>query len=184
MAGRSASHARLGRHERPRSSPRGSRWPPAATCASPPVRTRIRCGASRRAPTAPGSCRAPRRPRRASSGSPVRCGPPARSPSTPGALRALLEGRSLLPAGVTATRGRFDRGDTVSVLSDRRGRGRPRHRRLLGRRRGAHHGAPLVGDRRAARVSRPRRDDPSRRPGAAAAQAAPALPRRSAQPVR
>jgi glutamate 5-kinase len=34
-----------------------------------------------------------------------------------GALRALLEGRSLLPAGVTAARGRFDRGDTVSVLS-------------------------------------------------------------------
>jgi glutamate 5-kinase len=33
-----------------------------------------------------------------------------------GALRALLEGRSLLPAGVTGTRGRFDRGDTVSVL--------------------------------------------------------------------
>jgi glutamate 5-kinase len=34
-----------------------------------------------------------------------------------GALRALLEGRSLLPAGVIAARGRFDRGDTVSVLS-------------------------------------------------------------------
>ena len=34
-----------------------------------------------------------------------------------GALRALLEGRSLLPAGVTAARGRFERGDTVSVLS-------------------------------------------------------------------
>jgi len=33
-----------------------------------------------------------------------------------GALRALLEGRSLLPAGVTAARGRFERGDTVSVL--------------------------------------------------------------------
>ena len=33
-----------------------------------------------------------------------------------GAQRALLEGRSLLPAGVTAARGRFDRGDTVSVL--------------------------------------------------------------------
>ena len=33
-----------------------------------------------------------------------------------GALRALLEGRSLLPAGVTGSRGRFDRGDTVSVL--------------------------------------------------------------------
>jgi glutamate 5-kinase len=34
-----------------------------------------------------------------------------------GALKALLEGRSLLPAGVTAARGRFDRGDTVSILS-------------------------------------------------------------------
>jgi glutamate 5-kinase len=34
-----------------------------------------------------------------------------------GAVRALLEGRSLLPAGVTAARGRFDRGDTVSVLT-------------------------------------------------------------------
>jgi len=34
-----------------------------------------------------------------------------------GALRALLDGRSLLPAGVTGTRGRFERGDTVSVVS-------------------------------------------------------------------
>src|SRR5579862_3647328 len=34
-----------------------------------------------------------------------------------GALRALLEGKSLLPAGVTKSRGRFERGDTVSVLS-------------------------------------------------------------------
>jgi glutamate 5-kinase len=34
-----------------------------------------------------------------------------------GALRALLEGRSLLPAGVTGARGRFERGDTVSVFS-------------------------------------------------------------------
>src|SRR4029077_16611523 len=34
-----------------------------------------------------------------------------------GALRALLEGKSLLPAGVTGARGRFERGDTVSVLS-------------------------------------------------------------------
>jgi len=34
-----------------------------------------------------------------------------------GALRALLEGRSLLPAGVTGTRGRFERGDTVSEVS-------------------------------------------------------------------
>jgi glutamate 5-kinase len=34
-----------------------------------------------------------------------------------GALRALQDGRSLLPAGVTAARGRFERGDTVSVLT-------------------------------------------------------------------
>jgi glutamate 5-kinase len=34
-----------------------------------------------------------------------------------GALRALSEGRSLLPAGITAARGRFDRGDTVSVFT-------------------------------------------------------------------
>jgi glutamate 5-kinase len=33
-----------------------------------------------------------------------------------GALQALKDGRSLLPAGVTAARGRFERGDTVSVL--------------------------------------------------------------------
>jgi glutamate 5-kinase len=32
-----------------------------------------------------------------------------------GALKALQEGKSLLPAGVVATRGQFDRGDTVSV---------------------------------------------------------------------
>ena len=35
----------------------------------------------------------------------------------PGALRALLDGRSLLPAGVISARGRFERGDTVSVLA-------------------------------------------------------------------
>src|SRR5579883_2542752 len=35
----------------------------------------------------------------------------------PGALRALLDGRSLLPAGVISARGRFERGDTVSVLT-------------------------------------------------------------------
>src|SRR5215470_7641463 len=34
-----------------------------------------------------------------------------------GALQALLGGGSLLPAGVTAARGRFERGDTVSVLN-------------------------------------------------------------------
>lgn len=35
-----------------------------------------------------------------------------------GALRALRDGKSLLPAGVVSARGRFDRGDTVSVLGD------------------------------------------------------------------
>jgi glutamate 5-kinase len=34
-----------------------------------------------------------------------------------GALRALQDGRSLLPAGVTGTLGRFESGDTISVLS-------------------------------------------------------------------
>lgn len=34
-----------------------------------------------------------------------------------GAWRALRAGKSLLPAGVTGARGRFDRGDTVSVLA-------------------------------------------------------------------
>ncbi|HEV2272012.1 MAG TPA: glutamate 5-kinase [Steroidobacteraceae bacterium] len=35
----------------------------------------------------------------------------------PGAQRALLDGGSLLPAGVISARGRFERGDTVSVLA-------------------------------------------------------------------
>jgi glutamate 5-kinase len=34
-----------------------------------------------------------------------------------GALRALRSGKSLLPAGVTGSRGQFERGDTVSVLA-------------------------------------------------------------------
>ncbi|HUN24970.1 MAG TPA: glutamate 5-kinase [Steroidobacteraceae bacterium] len=34
-----------------------------------------------------------------------------------GALRALCEGKSLLPAGVVRALGRFDRGDTVSVIA-------------------------------------------------------------------
>jgi len=34
----------------------------------------------------------------------------------PGALRALSEGKSLLPAGVIRALGRFDRGDTISVM--------------------------------------------------------------------
>jgi glutamate 5-kinase len=33
-----------------------------------------------------------------------------------GAVRALLSGKSLLPAGVTRALGRFDRGDTVSIV--------------------------------------------------------------------
>jgi glutamate 5-kinase len=35
-----------------------------------------------------------------------------------GALRALFEGKSLLPAGVVETRGRYERGDTVSVFRE------------------------------------------------------------------
>jgi glutamate 5-kinase len=34
----------------------------------------------------------------------------------PGAMRALLDGKSLLPVGVIRALGRFDRGDTVSVM--------------------------------------------------------------------
>ncbi|MDP8983475.1 MAG: glutamate 5-kinase [Pseudomonadota bacterium] len=33
-----------------------------------------------------------------------------------GAVRALMDGKSLLPAGVTRTLGRFERGDTVSIM--------------------------------------------------------------------
>jgi glutamate 5-kinase len=33
-----------------------------------------------------------------------------------GAVKALLAGKSLLPAGVTAVTGRFDRGDPVAIL--------------------------------------------------------------------
>ncbi len=33
-----------------------------------------------------------------------------------GAVRALAEGKSLLPAGITRARGRFERGDTVSIV--------------------------------------------------------------------
>jgi glutamate 5-kinase len=33
-----------------------------------------------------------------------------------GAVRALMQGKSLLPAGVTRALGRFDRGDTVSIM--------------------------------------------------------------------
>jgi len=38
--------------------------------------------------------------------------------STTQVTRALLAGKSLLPAGVTATVGRFDSGDTVSVIDE------------------------------------------------------------------
>ncbi len=34
-----------------------------------------------------------------------------------GAARALSEGKSLLPAGITAVQGRFGRGDPVAILS-------------------------------------------------------------------
>src|SRR5690606_37311323 len=64
-----------------------------------------------------------------------------------GAARALAAGRSLLPAGGPAVEGRFERGDAGRVQSaDGRDRG-PADRK----------------HRRAHRLSRPRRADPSRR---------------------
>ena len=42
---------------------------------------------------------------------------PAPSSSMTGRCARCTEGRSLLPAGITAARGRFDRGDTVSVFT-------------------------------------------------------------------
>ena len=62
---------------RPRFWPRASPSRPAATCVSPPVGIDIPSGGSRRVCDAPGSCRALRRLRPASSGSPGRCGPRA-----------------------------------------------------------------------------------------------------------
>ena len=138
---------------RPRSWPRRSRSPPAATCASPPATIRTRCGASRRGPSAPGSCRS----------------------ATPVAARKQWIAGTLRPAGaLTIDAGRAARaarGQEPAArrrhrcarplrarrhrerARGRRRRDRPRHRRLLGRRRGAHHGAPVLGDRGASSAS-------------------------------
>ena len=130
--------------------------------------TRIRCGASRRArdctwfvPTA-----TPAAARKQWIAGTLR--PAGALTIDAGALRALLEGKSLLPAGVTAARGRFERGDTVSVLTadgSEIARGIVAYSdadaaRIMGRR------SSEIAE--TARFSRPRRDDPSRRPGAAA----------------
>ena len=41
---------------------------------------------------------------------------PRRAPVDDGAVKALRGGKSLLPAGVRAVKGRFQRGDTVAIL--------------------------------------------------------------------
>jgi glutamate 5-kinase len=84
-----------------------------------------------------------------------------------GAAAALGKGKSLLPAGVTAGRGRFGRGDPVAILGpagDRLGIGLTRYtartrRRLI---RGRHTGR----DRGDPRLPGPRRAHPPRRHGA------------------
>ena len=58
-----------------------------------------------------------------------------------GALKALSGGKSLLPAGVVAVEGPFERGDAVRVLDRDRPRGRARPLGLFGRRCPADHGA-------------------------------------------
>ena len=149
----------------PRSPRRRSPRLPAAPWRSPPARRCTRCGGSRKAPTAAGSCprRIPENARKQWIAGSLR--PSGAVTIDAGALQALRSGKSLLPAGVVAVSGRFARGDTVSVLdrdgneiargmiaySDRRCRA---HRRQTQRR-----------YRGVAGVSRPRRDHPPRRSG-------------------
>ncbi len=71
-----------------------------------------------------------------------------------GALRALESGKSLLPAGVTRIGGRFDRGDTVSVLTQARARGGARYLRLFGCGCRPDHRSPYRRHRRHSRLSR------------------------------
>jgi glutamate 5-kinase len=85
---------------RPRYSPRRSPWRAGCHLCIAAGGRSIRCGASRRARAAPGSCRPPPRPRLASSGSPGPCSLPGSIMIDAGALKALQEGKSLLPAGV------------------------------------------------------------------------------------
>jgi glutamate 5-kinase len=104
-----------------------------------------------------------------------------------GALRALLEGASLLPAGVTGARGRFERGDTVSVLSTdgaEVARGIVAYSdadaaRIIGRK--SSQIAELLGFR--GRDEMIHRDDLVLLPRAAAAAAAPAAPVAQAEPL-
>ena len=167
------SGRRLGRHGD--QDPRGARspWPPAATCASPPGSPRIRCGASRRARAAPGSCRRRPRPRPASSGSPARLRPAGALTIDAGALKALQQGKSLLPAGVVAharpLRARRYRERASAPTGSEIARGISAYSdadaaRIMGR--------EVSRDREPARLSRPRRDDPPRRSGDPAHRAA------------
>ncbi len=68
------------------------------------------------APAAPGSCRRPRAAPPANAGSPARCPPLGVLTVDAGAARALASGRSLLPAGVRAVDGSFERGDPVTIV--------------------------------------------------------------------
>ena len=72
-----------------------------------------------------------------------------------GAARALAKGSSLLPAGITAVSGSFERGDAVDVLSPTGALG-PRPRRLFQRRRRHPRRASLGGYRDPAGISRAR----------------------------
>ena len=83
-----------------------------------------------------------------------------------GAARALANGRSLLPAGVRAVEGTFDRGDPVTIAGPDGAVLGARPVGLCQRRRRAHRRPPLRRDRGDPGLARPRRDDPSRRSGA------------------
>ena len=91
-----------------------------------------------------------------------------------GAARALAAGRSLLPAGVRGVGGSFERGDPVIVLGPD-GAALARGLSRLCKCRGAPHCRPsLRRDRGHPRLARARRDDPSRRSGAAVSFGLPA----------
>ena len=71
-----------------------------------------------------------------------------------GAVRALMSGKSLLPAGVTRAVGRFERGDTVSIIGpDGTGSG-ARYLRVFGWRCRTHHRPQIRRHRNGAGVSR------------------------------
>ena len=93
-----------------------------------------------------------------------------------GAVKALRAGKSLLPAGVRAVKGHFQRGDTVAILGpdgEEVGRGLVAYdaadaERIAGRNSARDRGDP--------RLRRPRRDDPPRRHGPAGRVASPPTP--------